>query len=55
MTPDEIERDAEAEVKRTEKTVMDEVQKDEDELNRLLDHVVEEQKTYKDTTGWPPV
>jgi hypothetical protein len=55
MTPDEIDRDCESEVKRIEETVMDEVQKDEEEVNRLIDHVAEEQKKYKDVTGWPPV
>jgi vacuolar-type H+-ATPase subunit E/Vma4 len=55
MTPDDIDRDLEAEVKRIEETVIDEVQKDEEEVNRLIDHEAEEQKKYKDVTGWPPV
>ena len=55
MTPDEIDRNIEAEVKRIEETVMDEMQQDEEEVNRLIDHVAEEQKKHKDVTGWPPV
>ena len=55
MTPDDIDRDFEDEVKRIEETVIDEVQKGEEEVNRLIDQVAEEQKKYKDVTGWPPV
>src|SRR5262249_52913364 len=55
MTPDDIDRDFEDEVKRIEETVIDEVQKGEEEVNRLIDDVAEEQKKYKDVTGWPPV
>jgi hypothetical protein len=55
MTPDDIDRDAEAEAKRIEETMMDGVQKDEAEANRLIDHGAEEQKKYKDVTGWPPI
>ena len=55
MTPEEIDRDVEAKIKRLEEAVMDEVQKDEEEMSRLIDHVAEEQKKHKDVTGWPPV
>ena len=55
MTPDDIDRELKADVKRMEEAVMDEAQKAEEEAQRLVDHVAEEQKKYKDVTGWPPV
>jgi hypothetical protein len=55
MTPDDIARDFEADAERIEETVMDEAQQVEDETKQLVDHVAEEQKKYKDATGWPPV
>jgi hypothetical protein len=55
MTPDDFNPDHDPEIKRIEESMIDEVQKNEEEMNRLIDHVAEEQKKYKDVTGWPPV
>ena len=55
MTPEDIEENREAEAKRMEEAVMDEVQEVEDEAGHLIDRLTEERKKYEDMTGWPPV
>jgi hypothetical protein len=55
MTPDEIDREVEAEFQRMEESVMKAIQKEEDEAAERAERLVEDERKYKDVTGWPSV